>query len=422
MKKIILPLTVLAMGMLPAQFKVSVEAPDTFAKKSIMIYTQNGSKDIYETQAQKKKGKWEVHIPKSYKGFLKAYFPENNRYVNFVSENKNIEMKLNTEADQILAVEYKDEANKTWEEYALSKDKREHILPVLSQIKNFYRDNSPFEQALKNEIEKLESAVGEPNTFLHFYAENSKYASENPAHQMPTQAYVAFLTREGDLLETSSLMRPVLVNYLKSLSRENLNQEVDTLLERLNLETSRGQTVLAELLNIFDVYGLKKEKEKYYQKATALSCAINQNLEKSIESIKNTEIGAVFRDYVFTENVKNTKAKKLSGVKAEKKVVLFWSSTCPHCLSELPVILENYKKIKAKGIEVIAISMDTDKSAYENAVKGLPWIHDSELRGWKGKSAETYHVHATPTYYVLNKHHTIIEKPANFSEFLSSNK
>ena len=125
-------------------------------------------------------------------------------------------------------------------------------------------------------------------------------------------------------------------------------------------------------------------------------------------------------DYTFTANVTNANAKKLSAVKADKKVVLFWASTCPHCLSELPIILENYKKLKQKSIEVVAFALDTDMKLYKEKTAPLPWINDTELKGWQSSYAETYNVHATPTYYVLDKNNKIIEKPANFSAFLST--
>ena len=352
MKKIILSLAVLSIEILSAQFSISIEAPKDFTDKEVMIYTLNGSKDIYTAQTEKKNGKWIVQIPSPYKGILKAYFPKSNHSINFISENKNIEMKLNAESDKISSVNFSDEANKKWEHYLSSKDKIEHILPVLKQIKNFYENQSDFDEALNREIKKLEAIENnaEENSFAAFYAKNNKYASENPAYRLSSQAYADFLVNSGELLESSSLVRPVLINFLKNLSRENLIPEVDKLLDNLDLETPRGQTVLAELLNIFDTYGLKAEKEKYYKKASALTCEINQNLKNSIKSIKNTEIGATFEDYTFTAHAKNTKAKKLSGIKANKKVVLFWSSTCPHCLSELPIILENYSLLKAKGI------------------------------------------------------------------------
>ena len=423
MKKIILSLAVLSTEILSAQFSISIEAPQDFTDKEVMIYTLTGSTDIYTTQPEKKNGKWIVQISSPYKGILKAYFPKSNHSINFISENKNIEMKLNAESDKISGVNFSDEANKKWGHYLSSKDKIEHILPVLKQIKNFYENQSDFDEALNREIKKLETIENnaEENSFIAFYAKNSKYASENPAYRFSSQAYADFLINSGELLESSSLIRPVLINFLKNLSRENLIPEVDKLLDNLDLETPRGQTVLAELLNIFDIYGLKAEKEKYYKKASALTCEINQNLKNSIKSIKNTEIGATFEDYTFTAHAKNTKAKKLSGIKANKKVVLFWSSTCPHCLSELPIILENYSLLKSKGIEVVAISLDSDQNSYEDKTNSLPWINDSELKGWKSKAAEVYNVHGTPTYYILDKDNKIIEKPRNFSEFLSSN-
>lgn len=423
MKKIILSLAVLSTEILSAQFSISIEASKDFTDKEVMIYTLNGSKDVYTAQAEKKNGKWIVQISSPYKGMLRAYFPKSNHSINFISENKNIEMKLNTEFDKISGINFSDEANKKWGHYLSSKDKIEHILPVLKQIKNFYENQTDFGKALNEEIKKLETIENntEENSFTAFYTKNSKYASENPAYRLSSQAYADFLINSGELLESSSLVRPVLINFLKNLSRENLIPEVDKLLDTLDLETPRGQTVLAELLNIFDIYGLKAEKERYYKKASALTCEINQNLKNSIKSIKNTEIGATFEDYTFTAHAKNTKAKKLSGIKANKKVVLFWSSTCPHCLSELPIILENYSLLKAKGIEVVAISLDSDQKSYEDKTNALPWINDSELKGWKSKAAEVYNIHGTPTYYILDQNNKIIEKPRNFSEFLSSN-
>ena len=423
MRKIILSLVIVGVKILSAQFSISINVSEHFTDKNVIIYTLSGSKDVYYIQAEKKNGKWIVQIPSPYKGMLKAYFPKSNHSINFISENKNIEMKLNTESDKISGVNFIDEANKKWGHYLSSKDKIEHILPVLKQIKNFYENQSDFDEALNREIKKLEAIENnaEENSFTAFYAKNSKYASENPAYRLSSQAYADFLINSGELLESSSLVRPVLINFLKNLSRENLIPEVDKLLDTLDLETPRGQTVLAELLNIFDIYGLKAEKERYYKKASALTCEINQNLKNSIKSIKNTEIGATFEDYTFKAHVKNTKAKKLSGIKANKKVVLFWSSTCPHCLSELPIILENYSLLKAKGIEVVAISLDSDQKSYEDKTNALPWINDSELKGWKSKAAEVYNVHGTPTYYILDKNNKIIEKPRNFSEFVSSN-
>ena len=195
---------------------------------------------------------------------------------------------------------------------------------------------------------------------------------------------------------------------------------MDKLLEKVNLKTSRGQIILAELLSIFEIYELEKQKEKYFGLASSLNYEVNSQLKTIVKAIKNTSIGAVLPDYSFTSNVSNTKAKKLSGVKADKKVVLFWSSTCSHCLKELPIISENYQKLKKKNIEVIAFALDSDSKSYKETIASLPWINDTELKGWQSSYTETYNVRATPTYFVLDKNNKIIEKPTNFSAFLST--
>ena len=423
MKKIVLWAVLFGAGMVSAQFKVNIEAPDSFAKNQVIIYELGGSKDFITAQASKKNGKWQVNIPKNYMGRMKAYFPENNKSVSFISENKDVEMKLKIDAENnISGVDFLDKSNAKMDKVMHLQQRQTRVLPALQQIKAFYEEGSDFGKALAKEIALLqnEETIGAGHPFIAYYLENSKYALQDANPPLTTDNFIDFLANSGEMLETSSLMRPALINFLRSTTPTTVNKEVDKLLERVDVKTSRGQTILSELLAIFDAYGLEEQKEKYYQQASNLTCSINRNLAGSIKSIKNTSIGAVMPDYTFTANVTNAKAKKLSAVKADKKVVLFWASTCPHCLSELPIILENYKKLKQKNIEVVAFALDTDMKLYKEKTAPLPWINDTELKGWQSSYAETYNVHATPTYYVLDKNNKIIEKPANFSAFLST--
>src|SRR5690606_37543985 len=110
----------------------------------------------------------------------------------------------------------------------------------------------------------------------------------------------------------------------------NVSSDIDTLLTAVNVETPRGQTVLSELIEIFDAYDMKELKDKYLTQAKNLKCTINERLSATIAVNKNIELGATFLNHVF-KNPTNTSAKTLSEVKAAKKVIIFWSSTCSHC-------------------------------------------------------------------------------------------
>ena len=422
MKKITFMLSVLVVNTYMAQFKITVDAPQTFTPKEVYVYTLSGSKDVLNTKEIKKGNSWQVKIDKPYTGMMKLYFPETNTSINFISENKDVKMKFETEKDKVVNIDYLDEANYAMNQIQDIQQKKEYILPALYQIKEYYKTKSEFSTALNNEVLRLSNAT--PNMsnfpFVSFYNANYSRFLEKSANKKPIthDEIIDFLNKSNEMLEGSSLMRPVLVAYLNAGSSANVSAEVDKLLKVVNVETPRGQTILSELIEIFDTYGMQDLKDKYLTEAKNLKCTINERLTNTIATNMNTEIGATFPNYVFTRAT-NTKAKSIYDVKADKKVIIFWASTCSHCETDLPKIIEKYKGIKGLNSEVIAFSLDSDATAYESKVKMLPWINDSELKGWNSSFSETYNVRATPSYFVLDSNNKIIAKPDHAADVIS---
>ena len=414
MNKIFGLLSLMVINSLSAQFKVEVEAPETFTGKEVYLYSLNGSKDILESKEIKKGNKWQFNLKKSYNGMMKLYFPEGNTSINFISENKDVKLKFDYNQSKISNIQYLDESNFVMNNLQDIQQKKEFILPALYQMKEYYKDNSAFGKALENEVLRLSNSSTDldKHPFVNFYNTNyAKYVEKNASKAPATHdEIIGFLTKSNDMLESSSLLRPILVSYLNIGPSASITADVDKLLTSVNTETPRGQTVLSELIEIFDIYSMKELKDKYLTQASSLKCTINDRLSSTIATNRNTEIGAVFPNQIFTQAT-NTKAKSVADVKADKKVIIFWSSTCSHCEAELPKILEKYNQLKAKNIEVIALSLDSEKSAYQTRVKDLPWINDSEIKGWYSSYVDKYNVHATPTYFVLDSANKIIAKP-----------
>ncbi len=422
MKKIFTLAAFSAVFSLQAQFTVTIQAPADFKDQDAILYTLNGSKDIIFSKEQSKNNTWTFKYPKNYMGMMKVYFPGSNNTFNFISENKNVSVKLETQANKIKDIAYLDEANNAMSKMQEGSQKKEMILPALSQIKEYYKDNTDFGKALQTEIKRLsggtEGIDAAQHPFIYYYNTNyAKFLAKESSKGASQEDIINFIDKSGDMLETSSLLRPLLVSYLNTGGNTNVSASVDKLLDRLKVETPRGQTVLSELIDIFDVYDMQEFKNKYLGLAKNLKCTITDRLASTLKSNANVEIGAVFPNYKFQSPV-NTTAKTLHDIKADQKIIVFWSSTCSHCESELPQLLTKYNDLKGKNVQVIGLSLDTDKESYSKKISAFPWINDSELKGWNSSYSDTYNIHATPTYFILDANNKIISKPEHVGDVL----
>ena len=94
-------MSLLALNSLSAQFKIDIEAPAAFTPKEVYLYTLNGSKDVLNTKEIRKGNTWQFKVEKPYTGMLKLYFPEGNISLNFISENKDVKLKFDSDKGKI---------------------------------------------------------------------------------------------------------------------------------------------------------------------------------------------------------------------------------------------------------------------------------------------------------------------------------
>ena len=405
-----------------AQFNVSIQADPAFKAKEAYFYTLSGSKDVLVSRVQKVGNAWQLKYPNRYVGMMKAYFPENNSSLNFISENKDVKISVESNGEKIKLVNYLDQSNQLMDEVQSQSRNRQYILPALNQMQEYYSPASEFGKAMEKEIHALSAAkvvVASKNPFVSFYNSNyNKFLVEDPTVKISQEDIISLVSKSDEMLESSSLLRPVLTSYLKG-AQSNMEAAVDRMLTAINVESPRGQTVLSEFIELFDTYGMNALKEKYLAQAKNMKCTIFDRLASTIEANKNTEIGAVFPNYTFVNPI-NTKAKTIKDVQADKKLIIFWSSTCSHCETELPQLIPFYSGLKSKNIEIIGLSLDADKNSYKSKADSYPWINDSELKGWYSTYADTYNVHATPSYFILDANNKIIAKPDHVGDVISA--
>jgi peroxiredoxin len=197
---------------------------------------------------------------------------------------------------------------------------------------------------------------------------------------------------------------------------EQMNFLFDDMSERIKLLVRINQHTPV-LMYALDYLHPRREKELILAEVSRLSREYSWLAEArqkktdmaAAEAIaKKTGIGATAMN--FTQNNTDGKPVKLSDYRGKYVLLEFWASWCGPCRAENPNVLDNYEKYHAKGLEILAVSLDDKKDAWLKAIKddGLEWAHVSDLKGWKNEVAKEYNIRAVPSNFLIDKEGKIV--------------
>ena len=92
----------------------------------------------------------------------------------------------------------------------------------------------------------------------------------------------------------------------------------------------------------------------------------------------------------------------LSQYRGQVVVLNFWATWCPPCVEEMPSLVEMQRRMKAKGITVLAVSVDVDEGAYQKFVKDHG-VNLLTVRDPSQKSNNLYGTFKFPETYVIDR-------------------
>ncbi|PCI00987.1 MAG: hypothetical protein COB81_07980 [Flavobacteriaceae bacterium] len=135
---------------------------------------------------------------------------------------------------------------------------------------------------------------------------------------------------------------------------------------------------------------------------------LGKSIARFIKISRNPQIGEKYVDFE-QENITG-KMIKLSDVKAKYILVEFWASWCGPCRQANTTLLNNYKKYRDKGFEILGVSLDENKEMWLNAVKvdKLIWENVSDLKGSENEARLIYKVNGIPDNILINEKGIII--------------
>ncbi len=99
----------------------------------------------------------------------------------------------------------------------------------------------------------------------------------------------------------------------------------------------------------------------------------------------------------------------LSDFKGQVVVLNFWGSWCPPCIAETPALVQMQRRMKDKGVVVLAVSIDVDDTAYHKFLKDFS-MNMVTVRDGDHKSSDLYGTFGWPESYIIDRKGVIRRK------------
>lgn len=399
----------------------------------IILYKVTPTTSIYVDNAEiSENGSFEIALDSSAaKGVYRIVYAVPQEEFNFdlIYDNKeDVELTFSQEK----GVEFlKSNENKLLTSYTRS------MMMVNETINSFYLKNSKDEQSFKNIFNTLSEAqqsfeeASKGTIASNFIKANSPYIPDNyedvKTYSKNLRAnYLKHVDFSDPILQSSEFLIERMLGYVFGMT-SNPN-DIDAFRSRIddiskaieNTEKNFQKTLLKILWNQFA--DIEKETMANYV-ANEYLIPISQELKddeltNELIIFKNTSLNAEAPDFsmeLLNED-DETALSKLSELNTHNRyIVLFWSSSCSHCLEELPELKKYIDSLKKGDTKVIAIGLEDEPYNWNNEILFYPnFIHVYGKGKWDNPIGDSYGVKATPTYFVLNKDKKIVAKPYDF--------
>lgn len=356
--------------------------------------------------------------------------PQDQYNFDFLYNNEDIE--LTYDFDNGLTF-IKSEENKLWNSYNKS------IQLVGNSLNNFYmkgenneEDFNKIIQILQNTQTEFEKAA-EGKMALNFITASkpyipSKYVDAQTFSELAKADYFKHINFSNPVLQNSNFLLEATLNYIFNFVNQNkINASyitnIDTAVNAIGNNPEVKKVILEVLYYQFSYENIESVAN-HIASTYLLDIAKADNdteLYNDLIYFKNASIGNKGYDFdivIYDEEGKATVKKMHNLDEAENYLIVFWSTTCSHCLEEIPQLHQYVKTVNPKQLKVIAVALDEDRYRWKDMTYKYPEFYHVFGEGkWDNPIGDNYNVKATPSYFVLDKDKVIIKKPYDFEAF-----
>ena len=280
------------------------------------------------------------------------------------------------------------------------------------------------------EMVKIDSAVAKENTAIF----KVRQSDNNDALYIMMDSWrrpLVFFADNQDVTVTGDCQKAGEIKIEASESQEKLNKittELNMMEDEEEIHYAALKFVKENIDNPVGMYIMYRYKWAFelsdfnnlFEAIPAdMQSSYKLAVEKYIENLKMTQPGQPYID--FTQTDLNGNIFTLSELVGKSEVIIldFWASWCPDCRKANPDLVKIYNEFKDKGLEIVSVSLDTDETAWKNAIEkdGLTWpVHVSDLKGWNNEVAQKYTIAFIPQNLIIGKNGLILEKNLPFEK------
>ena len=233
---------------------------------------------------------------------------------------------------------------------------------------------------------------------------------------------------QNPLLQASNFFSAHAINYVfgfggtSKQTEDALKENIDSL--QNTIKNKAPEEIYYEIFKVLRQQMLEANYEQlalYISKHILMPMAVALNDVEGIQAMRDferTALGALAPNFDLEEKLAGKSPKTLYDLKGSSSYILiFWSSSCSHCVDELPIIHQWMSQTSNKTINVVAVGLEDEAYTWNRMKYDMPsFTHVLALGKWEHPLVPEYNISATPYYLVLDKDKVIVAKPQNLEE------
>jgi cytochrome c biogenesis protein CcmG/thiol:disulfide interchange protein DsbE len=147
------------------------------------------------------------------------------------------------------------------------------------------------------------------------------------------------------------------------------------------------------------IHYYSRVRPAFYSTCALASCLGLVILSGCYSNTRPPRIGSNAPDFTVQDDQSKVTLSELHG---QVVVLNFWATWCAPCVEEVPSLVEMQRRLKAKGVTVVAVSVDADEGAYRQFVRDHN-VNLLTVRDPDQKSSSLYGTHLYPETYVIDR-------------------